>query len=228
VAFWRRPLTVVGTALLVVILTVGGGVLVSNWAADDTPNTKKPTAGPTTGGVSSAVSTPPVTPPSDPPPECALPADECALIGRLPTDYADPTTCLRQDPPGPDQVAVVRCEVPTASVFGKNPGITIYATKFASQRAMDATVDGVATDYKLTFSAQGCFDLKPAGGRSTWRRRDRVDPLGQVLCYATDGSARIFWSYDGESILMAAVAEGPDVPALIQWWSNANLSAALR
>jgi hypothetical protein len=237
VAWWRRPVTIAGVAALVMLLAVTSAF------ALDTGDDEKPDAGSSQQAPGSGTSTsPPVPPTTDPPTTaptvpptsgpsaaaCALPADECLLISRLPTDYVDPATCQRQDPPGPDQVALVRCGLPATASFGTNPGVEIFATKFASQRAMDAAIDGISSDYKLTFTAQGCFDLNPAGGRSTWRRRDRVDPLGQVLCYATDRSARIFWSYDGEAILMAAVAKGPDVPAIVRWWTSDTLSAALR
>jgi hypothetical protein len=236
VAWWRRPVTIAGGAALVVLLAVTSAFALDTGDDEkpDAGSSKSPGPGTSTSPPVPPTTVPPTTGPTVPPtsgpsaPACALPADECLLISRLPTDYVDPATCQRQDPPGPDQVALVRCGLPATASFGTNPGVEIFATKFASQRAMDAAIDGISSDYKLTFTAQGCFDLNPAGGRSTWRRRDRVDPLGQVLCYTTDRSARIFWSYDGEAILMAAVAKGPDVPAIVRWWTSDTLSAALR
>jgi hypothetical protein len=92
---------------------------------------------------------------------------------------------------------------------------------------MDDTIRGLATRIQVPERQQACFDGQ-GPGFGQWKRNAGTDARGQILCYATDGSARVFWSYDGDNILVGAVATGPDVPAVVTWFTTPQFSTDLR
>jgi hypothetical protein len=227
---WRLPL-ILGIAGLVVLLVLGAATaLILKFNGNGAPNGSATTTPVVDTTTPSAGETTPTDDGSSGPPEACgtLSEAECTLANRLPTDFAEPGSCAHQDSPGADQVALLRCTVPVEKRSGANPGTEVFATRFASQAAMDAAIDTAASTFKVTATAQGCFDLK-ATGLSPWKRRDSASALGRLLCFTNaTKSARLLWSYDGDLILMEAVGAQAEVPPLVQWWSSASMSAALR
>ncbi len=234
-AAWIRPVSIAG--LVLVVLLLGASYAVSTFTGANrknppTPSPRSPTPTPSSLGPSSPGPSSPG--PSSPGPSrpgaagCgSLPAAECTLARQLPADYVDLASCTRVPPANADNVATVSCTTPASARVGANPGVRIFATRYATLAAMNGWVESVAGTNKLTATDQGCFDLT-GPGRNRWRPAGSDQVIGTVLCYPADGAANVMWSYENDRILMATVANGPDVPALMRWWADPNRSAILQ
>ncbi|GIJ05542.1 hypothetical protein Sya03_48940 [Spirilliplanes yamanashiensis] len=232
-AYRNRWLIAAGAGLVTLVVSVAIGVVALNAGGNGTDDAKEPTSAPTTRNR--PITQPPTQPPTTPPTSsvanrscaAALPATECALARRLPTDYTELGTCEARERLGADQLAVVRCEVPEGSRVGSNPGVEVWATKFTDSTRMGLSLEKIATDNKITATAPSCFQVTTSG-RGPWATSsDTSRTIGQMLCYPSEGYGKVVWTYDDDAIIMIATAQGPDVAAMMRWWSSPGLSALL-
>jgi hypothetical protein len=242
---YRWPLTI-GIGLLCLLLVCGG--IAAAMLIPDRDGTETPNGTPTGASrVSPDISTGPPPAPSTPPPApSSPPADsgapgpaptgtcaaelttaECTLARRLPPDFAAIGTCGRDGDKDAGEVAVVRCETPPAARVGTNPAFEVWATQFASARAMKDALDITVREQNLTNVTVGC-DAGESYGRGPWVLTvDQTQPQGELFCYPADRYGKLIWTYERHAILIVATAYGTDIPALVRWWSSPDRSAAI-
>jgi hypothetical protein len=156
-----------------------------------------------------------------------LPAAECTLAQRLPPDFADVGSCVRDGKKDAGEVAIVRCATPASARVGANFGYEVWATQFTTRQAMIKTLDVTIAEHGLAKVTVGC-EAGDSYGKGPWvLTADRTVTQGQLLCYPTEGYGKLLWTYDRDAILMVATARDDNIPALVGWWSSPGRSVEL-
>jgi class 3 adenylate cyclase len=137
--------------------------------------------------------------------------DEALLLARLPPSFT--RSCLRGSNPAPAALVSILCK--------RLPGLTsadIHVRWFRDTPVTaSARLNQLAADRGLTAGecANGAEAHDEWGGGSV--------PMGTVVCFYPDSifnAAYLYWSYDGEGILVEAVLQAHDLAGLETWWKS--------
>jgi hypothetical protein len=142
-------------------------------------------------------------------------ADEADLLAKVPTQIRD--RCVRADDEPPARTtAVVRCDLALSAEAD-----TVWYVRFESGQAMRDHLTALAQSEHLQ---QGTCGPTVPRAQGTWQAGSTFS--GRLLCYGTDSSTSIAWTYDADRIFARAVRNGssPEVwNGLLSWWSQMRL-----
>ena len=136
-------------------------------------------------------------------------------MARVPAEIRD--ACRRNDETPPSgAVASLRCDLELASEAD-----TVWYDSFGSLQTLNNEITRLVERQRIPRGDCGP-DVSIAQGN--WRVGSTHS--GQLVCYRTEGSSWIVWSYDAERILARAV-RGGDTPedwlGLYEWWNQIRL-----
>jgi class 3 adenylate cyclase len=143
-------------------------------------------------------------------------AVESDLLRQIPASIAD--TCLRASDHEAlaGALATVRCDLALTA-----DADTVWYDKFPSVQALTDALAAVSQPVHLQDGTCG-----PTVSRAQGNWQVGATLSGRLLCYQTEGSTWIVWSYSADRILARAVRSGDTTDSwlgLFEWWKQIRL-----
>ncbi|MGZ8502047.1 MAG: adenylate/guanylate cyclase domain-containing protein [Candidatus Limnocylindrales bacterium] len=203
-----RSLSRVGAsmaALAVVTALVIGGLLVSRGASSGS------ITGPTAGAQSSTSDRPSAAGSIASDPHAFPTSDEAVLLARLPPSIT--RSCSRGSNPAPAALVSIDCK--------RLPGLTSADIHVRWFRDTPITASARLNQLAADRGLPGGECTNGAEARGGWGGGSV--PMGTVVCFYPDSifnAEYLYWSYDGEGILVEAMLLAHDLAGLETWWKS--------
>jgi class 3 adenylate cyclase len=198
-------------ALAVVTALVIGGLLVGRGASSGS------VGGPTAGALSSASDAPSAAGSIALDPNAFPTAVEAVLLARLPPSIT--RSCSRGSNPAPAALVSIACK--------RLPGLTSADINVRWFRDTPITASARLNQLAADRGLPGGECTNGAEAHGGWGGGSV--PMGTVVCFYPDSiynAAYLYWSYDGEGILVEAVLQAHDLAGLETWWKS-NVSGLI-